>query len=341
MLEVEDYAPPATSQRRAVSAPIRSASPDALLSSKGRTASFNVTSALGIAESVTDVTQTMEPIVSPHLDAIPYPSVSPPIGPSSLAKLFARSSHDIILSPPQGDLADLSVSPSSPPPAPIITPFEPRERTTSGHSHSLIRPSLVQPSSSLRHTDSPHSNHSPKPSISSNIPGYAVTSSPSKAIATTALADEAIMEGSPIPPQLVALPITSDTSSSSSPPPTASIIQASRDTATPSPTASASEGLSNVLLNRSRKRTISTKASPTIASPTGLGLAGASGAFATLTSGLRFSLGRRRRDSTAASSVAEPVQSEAESDVNVSVTMQRGTNDARTLLRKLDTNSNK
>jgi len=166
-----------------------------------------------------------------------------------------------------------------------------------------------------------------------HLPGYQVAASPSsaKGLATIALADEAILHDSPVPPQLIALPATSEASSSSSPPTTG--VLASRTSATPSPTASASDGLSNVLLSRSRKRTLSTKAPPTVTSPGGLGL-NAGGALASFASTWRIPLGRSRKESAP----GKPADADIEGGGSVSVTLQRSASDARSLLRKLDTN---
>lgn len=330
MLEVEDYSPSTASQRRTVLVRRNSLAGATLESHHHRSTLRNTL--------LLDASQDQGLAMSQELESQPFTAASPPTGSSSLPQLPTQSPVAPIdfvgISPPH-NLGGLSISPPSPSPAPVVIPSNPRSRTASGHSHSLIRPSLVPSHSPLRRPDSIQSTHSSRPSTAvSHLPGYPVAASPSsaKGAATIALADETILHGSPVPPQLVALPATSDASSSSSPPVTG--VFASRTSATPSPAASATDGLSNVLLNRSRKRTLSTKAPPTVTSPGGLGL-NAGGALASFGSSWRIPLGRSSRRSINA---GDTTPSDVEHDSGVSVTLQRGSSDARSLLRRLDAN---
>ncbi|KAF8314918.1 hypothetical protein DL93DRAFT_2079518 [Clavulina sp. PMI_390] len=352
MLEVEDYAPPPPNQRRTVSTPAPVSLPQDMPPNPNRRMSVNVNPMSQV--------EVIEPSSSPDFDNMIEPSVSftsqaqdiispnsVPAGASSLTKMLAQSQSmsaiGVPISPPLEDSTELP-TPSTPPPAPIITP-EPRKRVASGHSHSLIRPSLIQTGSPLRKAESIRSAHSSRPPTAiGNHTAYIVAASPSKAIPTTALADEGIMDGAPVPPQLIALPSERSDASTSSSPPTSNHMRHYRaaSTVTPSPSGSASEGLSNVLLNRSRKRTLSTKAPATATSTTfgALGLSTTGGALASLATGWRLPLTRRgRRDSTP-TLASDAMASESEGDTaSVAGTVAKGSSDARSLLRKLDSTS--
>jgi hypothetical protein len=128
------------------------------------------------------------------------------------------------------------------------------------------------------------------------------------------------------------------------------LLTTSSDRETPSPTASASDGLSNILLSRTRKRTISTKALPSVAT----GFSVNTGALASLANSWRIPLvgrGRTRPISTNTSPlpssreivddtapiVDEDGQHSTDAEeAGVSGRVERGPNDARSLLRKFD-----
>ena len=328
MLEGEDYAPPVPSQRRNIPEPLRrNPSPDMTLESHRRGSMMGSTLQVEVDQS-----QTRDPVASQEVESPPTSANPPEPSASQFLTQPSIAPIEFVGSPTNDNTGELPVLPPSPSPAPVVIPSNPRNRTSSGHSHSLIRPSLM-PQSPLRRPDSVQSTHSSRPStVISHLAGHPVAASPSsaKGFATTALADEAILHNSPIPPQLIALPATSDASSS---PPVAGVL-ASRNSATPSPTASTSESLSNVLLSRSRKRTLSAKAPP-VTGPGGLGLS--AGALSSFANRWRIPLGRNGTESMPVKA-SDATSSDTEGDNGVSVTLQRGSNDARSLLRKLDTN---
>ena len=372
MLEVEEYAAqPPTAQRRAVSAPVRSPSPLARSEpSNGRVVSQG---SPGISSIPIPRTQSSDSIEAPRplnvSDKVLHNVGSPlAAGPSSLSRLLAQAGTAASPMEIAGYSAsamdasvELSLSPSSPP-APVVEPLPiPKQRhkrtgSNQSHSHDLIRSIKVGATSP--------SNTSSRPSTAvSNVPAYAIPTSPArKAPPSLAFADDSTPESTPRRTQHTPLPATqSSPSSQHSRPPITRV--SSHERSTPSPAASASDGLSNVLLNRSRKRTISTKGLPSVASTGGPASSYMSpgSALASLASHWRIPLVNRARPRTMSSAsisvstpaivddnrnavgssaalITEEGVSENE-ESGVPGTVERGPNDARSLLRKLDSKS--
>src|SRR5258708_6801336 len=248
MLEVEEYAQPNHPQRRAVSTPFPTSTGEIKEKRKGHGASQ---SAPNPPSPLTGSSPPQEPVISPAPMASPKllpPKIaaSPLSGPSSLSKLLAQAASPDAVNSPE----------SSPQPSPLgITTFLPRSRTSSGHSHSLMKPAVT---SNRARPASTRSN------ASSNVSGLPTrfarsSASSTKAAPTIAISTDAREHS----PKYVNTPLVS----TFSPSPHADIPEGETNgdgsgVNTPSPGDSASEGPSNMLLGRNRKRTTSGKALP-------------------------------------------------------------------------------
>src|SRR5258708_16089221 len=136
MLEVEEYAQPNHPQRRAVSTPFPTSTGEIKEKRKGHGASQNSPnpalppsgSSHSKEQVISSATMTSPKLLPPKIAA------SPLSGPSSLSKLLAQAASPDAVNSPE----------SSPQPSPLgITSFFPRSRTSSGHSHSLMKPAVT------------------------------------------------------------------------------------------------------------------------------------------------------------------------------------------------------
>jgi len=333
MLEVEEYAQSNHSQRRTVSTPFPTSTSEIKEKTKGSgrdgIASWsapNPPSPLTDPSPLQELVINPAPIVSPKLLAPKIAAATPLNGPSSLSKLLAQAaSPDAVNSP------DSSPQPSPP----AITSFLPRSRTSSGHSHSLMKPTVtsnrVRPASTRSNTSS---NVSGLPARFSRSSTSSTKGAPTIAISTNA------QEHSP---KHVSSPLIS--AFSPSPPPDVPEVEENGDTSgvnAPSLGDSASEGPPNMLLGHDRERTISGKALPTITAHTTGPPSITGGVFATLASNFNV-LSRRRKDTTATSEdTASHLGSGTEADITdsegryISSPVRRASSEARKLLKKFD-----
>jgi len=328
MLEVEEYAQPNHPQRRTVSTPFPTSTGE-IKEKKGHGRDGLASrSAPNPPSPLTNRSPPQEPVITPASPNFLSPKIdaSPLSGPSSLSKLLAQPA-----SPDAVNSADSSPQPS---PSGIPSLF-PRSRTSSGHSHSLMKPAVTnnraRPSSTRSNASS---NVSGLPTRFARSSASSTKGAPTIAISTNAREHS---------PKHVTTPLVS----TFSPSPNTDIPESETNgdgngVNTPSPGDSASEGPSNILLGRSRKRTMSGKA----LSPTTTHTAGppsiTGGVFATIAGNLNV-LSRRRKDTILTlEDTSSNLESAAEADItdsegrNVSSPVRRASSEARKLLKKFD-----